>query len=164
MNLEEFQAFVAQNLSSYAGVHPEAEQSFHRAERALGCRLPDTLKWLLGVHGYSTVCGIASLEDAVATTLLCRREFSLPPRYVVLNDWGDGGVVYLDSDTGVVAWGDGSDLYILAEGGVVPDGNQTYSDYPAWTIARKKDQEDEQAAEPGATDNPDDAQRLREDH
>ncbi len=136
MNLGEFQAFVGEHIGSYAGVNPETDESLGRAEAKLGCQLPDTLKWLLVFHGYSSACGISSLADAVATTLLCRERLKLPTYYVVLNDWGDAGVVYLDSHTGTVTWGDSSDLHALADGGHVPDGNQTYADYPTWTVAR----------------------------
>jgi hypothetical protein len=66
----------------------------------------------------------------------CRATINLPHHYVIINDWGDGGVVYLDTRTGVFYWGDGADLHGLADGGSPHLGSSIYEDYPAWVLSR----------------------------
>ena len=146
MSIEQFKLFVADDLRSFSGVNPEAQEALQRAELMLGCRLPETLKWLLFVHGYSLACGVSSLEDTVSITLRCRDKLSLPPRYIVLNDWGDGGVVYLDSESGVVMWADSSVLYDLADGKHSPSDGDVYADYTAWAAARMEAAADDEEA------------------
>ena len=130
-----FQSFVRENADWFRGVHPESPVSLERAESQLGCTLPISLKWLLTEWGYSGACGISSLTDAVTATLRCRSALRLPQPYVILNDWGDAGVVYLDTRTGTVAWTDAHGLHRVVEG-FTPDGADTFPDFPAWVAAR----------------------------
>jgi hypothetical protein len=104
--------------------------------------LPASLKWLLSERGYSSACGIGSLEDAVETTLRVRQVLKLPTRYVILNDWGDSGVVYLDSAEAdgngeyQVYWSATHNINRLAEG-EPPDGDvDRYDDYPSLTDSK----------------------------
>lgn len=133
MDLPAFQSFVRQRSELFEGVHPESVDSLDSAESRLGFPLPDSLRWLLREWGYSEFCGIEALDSAVDVTLVCREQFGLPRRYFVLNDWGDGGVVYLDTETGRVrAWGDPCELHGLAAETMSPDSVETFDDYPAW--------------------------------
>ena len=150
MDLSTFQSFVQERAGLFDGVHPESTGSLDGAESRLGFRLPTTLRWLLQEWGYSDCCGIASLDDAVSVTLLCRDKFGLPQRYFVLNDWGDAGVVYLDTVTGWVRWADGGELYQLAEGRIPTDRVDTFDDFPAWVASRVETFEEEF---PNATEN-----------
>ena len=134
MEFSEFQSFVQKNAEWFQGVHPESAASLERAEAQLDCILPASLKWLLTEWGYSGACGIGSLDDAVTATLRCRDALRLPPHYVILNDWGDGGVVYLDTHNGTVNWTDAHSLD-LADGSN-PAGTDTFSDFPAWVASR----------------------------
>lgn len=97
MNLAEFQSLVQQNAEWFRGVHPETADTIADAEQRIGKALPPSLNWLLIEWGYSAVCGVDSLDDAVADTLRLRKYLGLPEQYVVLNDRQDGGVVFLDT-------------------------------------------------------------------
>lgn len=132
MDLPAFQSFVEKHSELFEGVHPESAKSLDTAESRLGFPLPETLRWLLHEWGYSGCCGIDTLEGAVEVTLECRDQIGLPRRYFVLNDWGDGGVVYLDIETGRVrAWVDASELHMLATESMPTDDTATFTDYPA---------------------------------
>jgi hypothetical protein len=133
MDLLTFQSFVRERPELFDGVHPESTVSLDAAELRLGVPLPAGLRWLLGEWGYSDCCGVGSLDEAVDTTLTCREKIGLPRRYFVLNDWGDAGIVYLDTQTGRVrAWADPSELHELAAGLKSNESAETFDDYPAW--------------------------------
>jgi SMI1-KNR4 cell-wall len=106
VTLDEFQTYVRENATAFAGVHRENSESLAVAERTLGVALPPSLKWLLCEYGYSAGSGIYSLEESVESTLRCRQTIGLPRRYVILEDRGDAGVVLLDSNSpaGRVIW------------------------------------------------------------
>jgi hypothetical protein len=135
MDLPAFQSFVREHAELFAGIHPELPAALDAAELTLGFSLPDTLRWLLREWGYSEVCGIDGLEGAVADTLACRQDIRLPHRYFVLNDWNDGGVVYLDSVTGLVRHTDGVELHDLCAGITPMDGGDTYANFAAWVVS-----------------------------
>jgi hypothetical protein len=135
MELSAFQSFVRGNAEWFRGVNPESHESLKRAEAQLGCALPTTLKWLLMECGYSGACGISSLDDAVAATLRCRIAISLPQHHVIVNDWSDAGVVYLDSRSGVVVWTQAHELPLLARG-QTPHDADIFQDFPAWVVSR----------------------------
>jgi hypothetical protein len=84
MKLQEFKNIVAENAELYAGVMPETAVTIRDAESALGCRLPESLVWLLTEHGYSDACGVASLGDAVEATRRCQQTISLPDGFLIL--------------------------------------------------------------------------------
>ncbi len=136
MDLPSFQSFVEEHAELFDGVHPESASSLDAAESRLGFRLPSSLRWLLQEWGYSDCCGIDTLDGAVAVTLTCREHFGLPSRYFVVNDWGDGGAVYLDTETGRVRWADGCELHDLAAGRIPTDTVDTFDDFPAWVTSR----------------------------
>lgn len=73
MNLAEFQSLVQQNAEWFRGVHPETADTIADAEQRIGKALPPSLNWLLIEWGYSAVCGVDSLDDAVADTLRLRK-------------------------------------------------------------------------------------------
>ena len=83
-----FREFVEENLIWFSGRLPETEESLAQAERALGLRIPDDLRWLLVTHGYSYATGIDSLEGTVHDTLEGRSKVNLPSRFVVLKNNG----------------------------------------------------------------------------
>lgn len=60
-------------------------------------------------RGYSSACGIDNLDEAVEATLRCRENCGLPSRFIVLNDWDDAGVVWMDR--GVMDEGGESPIY-----------------------------------------------------
>jgi hypothetical protein len=136
MDLSTFQSFVQKNAEWFRGVHPESPASLLDAESRLGCMLPESLKWLLSEWGYSAPCGIGALNEAVDATMTSRAVIRLPHHYVIINDWGDGGVVYLDTQTGVIYWGDAADLHGIADGALPHSDSSTYEDYPAWVLSR----------------------------
>jgi hypothetical protein len=135
MEFSTFQLFVRENAEWFRGVNSESSASLERAELQLGCALPASLKWLLTEWGYSGACGISSLVDAVTATLRCRTAIHLPQPYMILNDWGDAGVVCLDSRSGALFWVHAHDLQRLAHG-VLPGDVDTFEDFPAWVLSR----------------------------
>lgn len=86
MNL--FREFVAQNLLWFSGRLPETEESLAQAERTLGVRIPDDLRWLLANHGYAYATGIDSLAGTVQDTIEARSKVNLPNRFLVLKNNG----------------------------------------------------------------------------
>lgn len=135
MELLAFQSLVRANAEWFRGVNPESHPSLDRVESQLGCPLPDSLKWLLTEYGYSGACGISSLELAVTATLRCRITIPLRQPYVILNDWGDAGVVCLDSRSGPVIWTQAHDLPRLAAGLALRDAD-IFEDFPTWVVSR----------------------------
>lgn len=100
-----FRKFAEENLLWFSGRLPETEESLAQAERALGLRIPDDLRWLLVTHGYSYATGIDSLEGTVHDTLERRSKVNLPSRFVVLKNNGYETYAVLldttpDTDTG----------------------------------------------------------------
>lgn len=135
MDLPAFRSFVEQRSELFEGVHRESEESLAAAELRLGFPLPSALRWLLQEWGYSECCGIDALDEAVEVTLACREQIGLPHRYFVINDWGDGGVVYLDFETGRVrAWADGAELHDLATAPMPVDDMAGFDNYSAFVV------------------------------
>ena len=130
------------NAIWFRGVHPEPASALNSAERALEIRLPSSLRWLLGSSGYSAVCGIDSLDEMVAATLRCRSALGLPGRYVILNDWGDAGVVVLDAVHGAdpdgwpVYWVGAHNLHRLANDEPLDRDCDRYDGFGKWVQAR----------------------------
>jgi hypothetical protein len=142
MTLDALRKMVEANGTRFRGVHPESAASLDMAERALGVNLPSSLHWLLKSWGYSAACGVDSLDEAVTATLRCRSAFGLPARYVVLNDWGDAGVVVLeglpdiDPENWPVYWMGGHNLHRLAAGEPADDDYDRYDGFGSWVTAR----------------------------
>ena len=97
MTFHQFQEFVAANIDWFRGRLPETESSLQHVEQALGVELPGSVKWLLKEHGYWHGTGVSNLEDAVKDTLDARRHLALPGRFVVLDNFQDGGIILLDT-------------------------------------------------------------------
>ena len=140
MTLAEFQLFVASHPEEFAGVHPHPTADFDRFERELGNALPESLKWLLGTHGYSRCSGVDNLSEAVEQTIACRSTIALPLHWLLLNDWGDGGIVLLDLPTGRVCWCGAHNAGNLA-GGTIDSDAEWYDGYPEWAARRIEDDE-----------------------
>ena len=140
MTLSEFQAFVASNPDRFDGVRAHPASEFLRFEHELGHALPEPLRWLLGTRGYSECCGVDSLGEAVARTLACRKSISLPANWLLLNDWGDAGIVLLDLPTGRVCWCGAHNAGNLAGGNIDADA-EWFEGYPEWTARRVRDAE-----------------------
>jgi len=135
MTLAEFQAFVHQYSAQFAGVNPIPEVEFDRLEETLGHQLPESLRWLLGEYGYSQQCGIENLDEAVEQTIKWRKSHSLPGHWLILNDWGDGGIVALNLSTGQVCWCDSYDAGRLLTDSPVPNADW-FDGYPEWVASR----------------------------
>src|SRR5437867_7932442 len=97
MKFNQFQDFVAGNIEWFHGRFPETESSLQQVEQALGVELPASAKWLLKEHGYWHGTGVSNLEDAVKDTLDARRYHGLPTRFVVLDNFQDGGIILIDT-------------------------------------------------------------------
>ena len=160
MKLPEFQSVVAQNAPWFEGVHPETLETLTAAERKIGAVLPPSLKWLLSERGYSSACGIDSLDIAVEVTLRCRKSLQLPERYILLNDWGDAGVVFLDTATAnaegeyKVFLADTHYITRLANGQEVSGDREdvdVFSDFPEWIMSRLEDEIQEANESTGST-------------
>ena len=141
MNLNEFKEFVALNKKWFDGVHPVTENELSNYEEMLGFMIPDSLKWLLSTFGYSDACGIDSIDESVQQTLGCRNSMNLPNNVLILNDWGDAGIVFCIADNAQdgeydIIWSDTSELYKLAEGENLSQEVDRFKNYPAWTVNR----------------------------
>jgi hypothetical protein len=135
MTLGEFQSFVASRPEKFAGVRPDSTAEFDELERKLGHPLPGSVRWLLGTHGYSEACGVGNLTEAVERTIACRASISLPRNWLLLNDWGDGGIVLLDLPTGRVCWCGAHNIGNLADGRMDSDADW-FEGYPEWVARR----------------------------
>jgi hypothetical protein len=150
MNLSDFQSLVAEHASSFRGVDRESVDSLAAAERTLGCTLPKSLKWLLSHCGYSSACGVDSLDESVQITEHARHNLGLPSRYVVLNDWHDAGVVYLDTSAPdangeyKVFWVGAHNFARLAIEEPMDKDVSEYADFPAWVLSRLESALDDQ--------------------
>ena len=136
MELSTFQSFVRANAAWFRGVKPESHASLERAESQLGFPLPVSLKWLLSEYGYSGACGVSSLDDAIVVTLRCRTAISFPKDGMILNDWGDAGVVCLDSRSGFVIWTHAHELQRHFGTGHTPLDADTFENFPTWVVSR----------------------------
>jgi hypothetical protein len=132
LTLTEFQSLVASHPDKYAGVRAHSTEDFDEFERTLGHPLPEALRWLLGTHGYSECCGVDNLTEAVEQTIGCRGSIGLPSNWLLLNDWGDGGIVLLDLSTGRVCWCGAHNAVMLADGKIDADANW-FAGFPEWT-------------------------------
>jgi SMI1 / KNR4 family (SUKH-1) len=139
--LEDLKTVVSKRPEAFRGVRPETSESFAAAEEKLGCALPPSLVWLLTSHGYSSACAIDSLDEAVAITLRCRESIQ-PTRYILINDWGDAGVVYFDTTTQsaageyLVRWTTAYNIQRLAEGVALDSDVDSFDSYVAWVMYR----------------------------
>jgi hypothetical protein len=97
MTFHQFQDFVAGNIDWFRGRMPETDSSLKHAELSLGVELPSSVKWLLKEHGYWHGTGVSNLEDAVKDTLDARHHLALPGRFVVLDNFQDGGIILIDT-------------------------------------------------------------------
>jgi SMI1-KNR4 cell-wall len=129
----DLQSLVAANAEWFLGVRHESAASLDEAERLLGVPLPISLRWLLSKYGYSSACGVASLAMTVEETLRCREAIGLPPRYVLLEDRGDSGVVLLDaaSASGRVVWVGAHEVGRLTDGEAAEDADE-FPDFESW--------------------------------
>lgn len=72
----------------------------------------------------------------------CRAQLCLAPQYVILNDWGDAGIVLLDmaakNEDGEypIYWVGSHNLARLAEGEPWDNDVDVYAGYPEWVMAR----------------------------
>jgi hypothetical protein len=143
--LDDVKEAAATQPEVFRGVNPETPETLAIAEEQLGVTLPSTLKWLLIVHEYSDVCGIDSLDQTVADTLRCRQSMNLPLWYVVLNDWNDAGVVFLDLSSlnsdgeCAVRWAGALNLHRLAIGEDMDDDVDNFESYADWVMSRLRD-------------------------
>ena len=138
MTLAEFQVLVASHLDRFAGIHPHPAADFEEFEQVLGHPLPESLRWLLGTHGYSESCGVDNLTESVKQTITCRGSIGLPGNWLLLNDWGDGGIVLLDLPTGRICWCGAHNAGNLADGKIDSDADW-FGGYPEWTARRVED-------------------------
>lgn len=116
MKIEDFKQLVSEFSDQYAGVKAPSETQLAAMEATLGFKFPESLRWLLTVHGYANATGVDSLEGSIGTTLACRETIGLPEHWLILNEWGDAGVVMLDSDSGRCCWCGSHDVERIARG------------------------------------------------
>ncbi len=99
-----FRQFVEANVRWFRGHLPETDASLDAAEQTLDVPLPPDIRWLLRDYGYWHATGISSLDETITDTLAAREHLDLPPRYIVLFNHDDGGLILLDTianpDTG----------------------------------------------------------------
>jgi hypothetical protein len=155
MELDQFKLLVGNNPGYYLGSAPESIAAVKAAEEKLGCQLPRSMIWLLCEHGYSDACGVSSLDDCVTDTLRCRAAISLPFGMVILNDWGDAGVVLLDARTldsageCTVIWTDTGAVHALSKTGEFCRDAKVFSGFAEWSKYRLGELIDERVQRTG---------------
>ena len=97
MTTAEFQEFVRQRADRFRGSAPESAESLGKVEQELGVSLPRSLKWLLSEYGYSQSAGVSNVDDSVHLSRHVRELYGVPDRYVILEDWDDGGLLVVDT-------------------------------------------------------------------
>jgi hypothetical protein len=139
------------NADWFRGEKSETTAALAAAEKALGCTLPPSLKWLLVEWGYSEACGVDDIAGTVQDTLRFRQKMKLPDRYILLNDWHDTGVVFFDA-TAVdsegeykIYWAGAHNIHRLARGDDVDTDAETFDNYPAWVVNRLEAARDDAA-------------------
>ncbi len=153
MDADQFRDFVHEHDAHFRGINPETPESLRRCESALGFELPPTLAWLLSEYGYSSCCGVDDLAECVERTLACRQAIGLPDNILLLNDWGDAGVVFTIADDRIdrdyaIVWSASRDLHKLAQGVPLPSsGVRFFINFAAWVQDRLR--VDIEAAESG---------------
>ena len=144
MTLSQFQAFVASNAEWFEGDPKETPESIAEAEEQLGCRLPESVRWMLCSWGYSASSGIYSLKDLVDRTLAYRtlafrEKWKLPPNIIVVHEqdvscvWMDAGAIDVNGEYKIF-WGDTEDFIVLMQDGVVSPDVDVFEDFPAWVV------------------------------
>ena len=148
MNIEQFKIFVSNNEKWFEGVNPETDEQLSNYEKQLGFLLPESLKWLLSSHGYSSSCGVDNLKESIQKTLELRESIKLPNNILVINDWGDSGLVFsINNDTHIleheIIWANTADIYNLIEGQPIPKEADRFENYPSWVLERLEDEKEE---------------------
>jgi hypothetical protein len=123
-----FREFIEENVRWFRGHAPETDPAMDEAERKLGIRFPDDLRWMLREYGYWHATGVSSLQETVTNTLAAREHLNLPARFVVLYDHQDGGVILLDTCTNLHT---GQNKVYNSAWEFVPDGIETDIVYPS---------------------------------
>jgi len=148
MDLNEFKIFVTENRKWFHGVNPETEEQLSSYEEQLGFMLPKSLKWLLSCYGYTRSCGVDNLKESIQKTIELRKSIKLPNDIVILNDWGDAGLIFSmakdtrDSEYEII-WANTADLYNLIEGKPLPREADHFENYSAWVLKRHDDEKEE---------------------
>ncbi|MEO0477489.1 MAG: SMI1/KNR4 family protein [Planctomycetota bacterium] len=142
MELNKFKEFVLTHIDQYRGVNAHSEDELSGFESTLGFELPDSLRWLLKKHGYGNATGVANLSEAVATTLALRGSRGLSEKLLILNDWGDAGVVILDMDSGECCWCAVHEVEKISKGQRELLGADWYKSFADWSCYRCEELED----------------------
>ena len=148
MNLDEFKNHVGENSQWFQSDYKESIDSISSIEQKLGFGIPASMSWLLSEYGYTRACGIENLEGSLSSTLECRETINLPSNILLINDWGDGGLVFCIADNRAdndyeILWSDTADIYNLIEGKPLPENIGRYENYAAWVMERLEDAIDE---------------------
>ena len=136
MTLDEFQIHVAAHFEVYRGEHPHSPEEFAAFEATLGSPVPMSIRWLLGTHGYSDATGIDNLSESVENTLRLRNSLGLPNEWLLLNDWGDAGVVLLNLNSERICWCGIHNASRLATGDDLDEDVDWFSNYAEWSVSR----------------------------
>lgn len=117
------------------GDRKETEDRLSAVEKALHVYLPPDVRWLLLECGYGAVHAVSNIQESVDDTLRFRASAGLDPRYVVLDDKGDAGVVLLDTsnESGPVVWADWRSAGLVHSGSGV---SELFDSFSAWVEDR----------------------------
>ena len=136
VRFEDFKQLVADHLDYYTGVHAESETELAAMEAKLGFAFPDSLRWLVSTYGYARATGVDSLIGSVETTLRCREVIKLPHHWLILNEWGDAGVVMLNTVSKRCCWCGGYDIERVVAG-EEPEGEvDWFENFTEWSKDR----------------------------
>jgi hypothetical protein len=135
MTFSEFRSWVESKPDRLLGVHPHSEEECDQFESQLGYRLPKSLRWLLIHYGCSRACGVEDLAEAVDQTIDCRNQGLISREWLILNDYGDGGVVMLNLVNGGICWCDMGQLEEFGSGRR-PEDATWFDGFEEWAASR----------------------------
>ncbi|WP_161988137.1 SMI1/KNR4 family protein [Variovorax guangxiensis] len=131
-----------QHPELFRGDRKETVDRLRAVEKALDVRLPPDVRWLLLECGYGAVHAVSNIQQSIDDTFRFRASAGLDPRYVVLDDKGDAGVVLLDTsdESGPVVWADWRSAGLLHTG---TSDSELFKSFSAWVEDRILDLGDE---------------------
>lgn len=136
---------ASQHPELLKGAKKETEEALSAVEVALDVRLPADIRWLLLECGYGPVHAVSNMQQSIEDTRRFRAAAGLDSRYVVLDDYGDAGVVLLDtsSESGSVVWADWRAAGRLHVGAAKAGEFELFATFSDWVEDRMRELRDE---------------------
>ena len=118
----------------FEGVVRESEVTLDHLERELGVTLPEIVRTFWLEHGSGDLGAAPNAATSISDTLRYRKAAALPRHFVVLEDRGDAGSVFLDtsSSEAPVLWIDGHAAEKVSSGTLQSSEHDHFPTFVAW--------------------------------